>query len=321
MRLIKQTMKILVLGGSGFVGGHLARRLSRDEHELTMGTRYAPGCRHLNVVPRTRVRQFDPHDVDQLARAAAGHDAMINLVGILHERGFSGAGFRRAHVELVEKVIEVCRETGIRRLVHMSALNAGEGESHYLKTRGEAEQLVENSGLEWTMFRPSAIFGPDDSFINRFALLLKISPVLPLARPGAKFAPVYVDDVAEAFARALSDRHTIGETYELCGGEIWELKPLVEWIAEQLNLSRLVIGLPDWAGRLQARTFDFVPGKPFSSDNFKSLLLDSVCGEHGLQRLDIEPATLSRIAPSWLKPSGRQERFGEYRRRARREVQ
>lgn len=322
MRLIKKNMKILVLGGSGFVGGHLARRLSRDGHDLTIGTRYAPGCRHLNVVPRTRVRQFDPHDMDQLARAAAGHDAVINLVGILNERGFAGAGFRKAHVELVEKTIAVCRETGIRRLIHMSALNAGKGESHYLKTRGEAENLVGEAGTEgnlaWTIFRPSTIFGPDDSFLNRFATLLRISPVLPLARPKAKFAPVFVGDVAEAFARVLPSSESAGMTYELCGAEQWELKALVKWLAAQLRMRRLVIGLPDWAGRLQARFFDFVPGKPFSTDNFKSLLTDSVCADDGFARLGIEPWAMSKLAPTWLKPRGRQERYREYRRRARR---
>ncbi len=310
-------MKVLILGGSGFVGGHLARRLVRDRHRITIATRYAPGCRHLSVLPGLRIEQFDPHDIDQLGAAASGHDALINLVGILNERGFDGSGFKRAHVELVEKAIAVCRQAGIGRLLQMSSLMAGRGESHYLRTRGQAEALVRESGLQWTVFQPSTIFGPDDSFLNRFAGLLKISPVLPLARPTARFAPVFVGDVVEGFARALESRETHGQTYPMCGAEVWALKALVEWIADQLDLKRLVIGLPDWAGRLQARVFDLVPGKPFSSDNFKSLLIDSVCEEDGFQRLEIEPWGLSRLAPTWLgRRSGRQAQLRSLRSRA-----
>lgn len=312
-------MKILVLGGSGFVGGYLARRLSRDGHRLTVVTRHAPAARHLRIVPGLRVVQADPLDRDALARTAVDHEAAINLVGILNERGRDGSGFRRAHVELVETLVAVCRETGIPRLLQMSALNAGTGESLYLKTRGEGEERVRGSGLDWTIFRPSTIFGPDDSFINRFATLLRLSPVLPLARPGAKFAPAYVGDVAEAFVRALEDPETAGGVYELCGSETWELKALVAWIAGQLHMRRLIIGLPDWAGRLQGAVFDFVPGKPFSSDNFKSLLTDSTCSEDGFARLGIDPWPMSQLATGWLRPDGRQERFREYRRRARRE--
>lgn len=312
-------MKILVLGGSGFVGSHLARRLSRDGHQLTVVSRHAPAARHLRIVPGLRVVQADPYDRDMLARTATDHDAAINLVGILNERGRDGAGFRRAHVELVETLIAVCRETGISRLLHMSALNAGTGKSHYLVTRGEGEERVRDSGLDWTIFRPSTIFGPDDSFLNRFATLLKLSLVLPLARPGAKFAPAYVSDVAEAFARVINNDDTAGQVYELCGAETWELKALVQWVAAQLGIHRWVIGLPDWAGRLQGAVFDFVPGKPFSSDNFQSLRSDSVCSDDGFGRLGIDPWPMSRLAPRWLRPEGRQERFREYRRRARRE--
>lgn len=314
-------MKIMVLGGSGFVGSHLARRLAGDEHEITIVTRYAAGCRHLTIVPGVTVRQFNPYDPATLAAELQGHDAAINLVGILNERGFGGQGFRRAHVELVEILIGACVESGVRRLIQMSALNAGTGPSHYLKTRGEAEALLSRAQadgrLSTTVFRPSTIFGPDDSFLNRFATLLRISPVLPLARPGARFAPVYVGDVVEAFALTLDDPASFGETFELCGSEVWTLIDLVRWLRDQLDLNRAVVGLPDPLGRLQALAFDFVPGKPFSSDNFASLKVDSVCHENGFERLGISPWGLSEMAPTWLGQDTKQARYQRFRSRAR----
>ncbi len=317
-------MKILVLGGSGFVGGHLARRLSRDGHTMTVATRYAAGCRHLEVVPGVRIRQFNPYDADELARHLQEHDAAINLVGILNERIFAGGrGFRRAHVELVETLINACIETGTRRLIHMSALNAGQGESQYLKTRGEAENMITDVArrgqLDTTIMRPSTIFGPDDSFLNRFATLLKISPALPLARPRARFAPVYVGDVTDAFARVLERKESFGKAHELCGSEQWALIDLVRWLRDQLGLRRAVIGLPDLLARLQGAVFDFVPGRPFSSDNYKSLKLDSVCMRNGFGELGIRPWGMSELAPTWLTESDKQSRYQRFRRRARRE--
>lgn len=310
-------MKIMILGGSGFVGSHLARRLSRDGHTISVATRHPTGAKHLAIVPGVTVRQFDPYDVDRLEAELAGHDALINLVGILNESGRDGAGFRRAHVELVETAIRACDAAGITRMIQMSALNAGQGESHYLLTRGEGEQRVRDSGLDWTIFRPSTIFGPDDSFLNRFAGLLAISPVLPIARAEAKFAPVYVGDVVEAFARALENHASHGQTYELCGTEILSLREVVEWVAQQRNMCRTVVALPDALGRVQGKVFDFVPGKPFSSDNFKSLLLDSVCSSNGFEALGIEPWGMREKASEWLDQpgNGRQARYQRYRER------
>ena len=315
-------MKVFVLGGSGFVGGHLIRRLSTAGHDITVGTRYAQDARHLSIVPRTTIKQCNPHDLESLTLALEGHDVAINLVGILNERGFGGKGFRRVHVELVERMIIACEAARVRRFLQMSSLNAGRGESHYLRSRGEAESLVrtavESGHLQATIFQPSTIFGPDDSFLNRFATLLKLSPVLPLARPNARFAPVYVGDVAEAFVRDLEDPDSDGKVYPLCGAEVWSLKELVEWVRDQLGLRRMVIGLPDFLGRLQGMAFDLVPGKPFSSDNYKSLKIDSVCTDNGLIDLGIEPWGMSQLAPTWLNSKGRQARYQKYRRLARR---
>src|SRR6185312_15504334 len=164
--------------------------------------------RDLSVLPRASVVSADVYDRDVLRRHLAGADAAINLVGILNERGSDGSGFRKAHVELTETLVAACRAAGVARLLQMSALRAGEGESFYLKTRGEAEALVRSSPLAWTIFRPSVIFGPGDGLFFRFANLLRRTPVLPLARAHAKFTPVYAGDVAAAFSRAIAHPHT-----------------------------------------------------------------------------------------------------------------
>lgn len=315
-------MKVFVLGGSGFVGGHLVRRLSAAGHRVTVGTRYAPSARHLRIVPRVTIRQCNPYDMESLTPILEGHDAVVNLVGILNERGFGGKGFHRAHVELVEKLIISCDAARVARLVQMSSINAGRGDSHYLRSRGQAERLVNEAGsdglLQTTILQPSVIFGPDDSFISRFATLLKFSPVLPLARPRTRLAPVYVDDVVEAIERVLMLEMQSGRTYELAGAEVWSLKELVLWLRDQLGLRRAVIGLPDALGWLQGLIFNLVPGKPFSTDNFKSLGLDSVCTDNGLIELGIDPWGISQLAPTWLNSAGRQQRYQSFRRRARR---
>lgn len=312
-------MKILVLGGSGFVGGHLCRRLSRAGHHVTVATRHAPTARRLKIIPRLAVCTVDPYDVDALSAALDGQEVLVSLVGILNERGFGGAGFQRAHVTLVETAIEACRRAGVGRFVQMSALNAGRGDSHYLRTRGQGEERVRRSGLDWTIFQPSTIFGPDDSFLNRFAGLLSISPLLPLARPSARFAPVWIGDVVEALARALEHGDSVGRTYELCGSETWRLDELVKWVAAQRGMSRAVIGLPDPLGALQGRVFDFVPGKPFSSDNFKSLQVDSVCTDCGFEALGIAPWGMAEKAVEWMAERGRQSRYRRFRQHARRD--
>lgn len=314
-------MKILLLGATGFVGRHLLRRLARDGHRMTVLTRYRPGCRDVALIPGVRLVQADPYDTAGLISLLRGHDAAVNLVGILNERGFGGRGFRRAHVDLVAGLLEACRAQGVGRLLQISALNAGKGASHYLRTRGEAEALVRKAADTWdltyTVFRPSVIFGPDDTLLNRFAGLLRISPVLPLARAGTRFAPVYVGDVVEAMTTALhAPAAAHNATLELCGPESMTLRKLVCWVRDTLGLRRAVIGLPEPLGWLQGRVMDFVPGKPFSSENFRSLEFDSVCSADGLATLGIRPHTLTRLAPTWLGATGKQRRYQSLRRAA-----
>jgi uncharacterized protein YbjT (DUF2867 family) len=297
---------VCVLGGSGFVGTHLCAALARDGWRITVPTRDPARARHLGPLPSVKVVAANVHEPAELLAVVARHRAVVNLVGILNEKGRGGAGFRRAHVELVRGLVDACRRQRVDRLVHVSALNADadNAPSHYLRSKGQGERVVrEECGdvLAWTIFQPSVIFGPRDDFANRFARLLRAIPLgLPLARPDARFAPVWVGDVAAAIQRALADDGTAGEVYELCGPERMALAEIVRDVRDGLRLKRAIIGMPDFAARLQAAVCDFVPGKPFSTDNYRSLLVDSVCKVNGLARLGIRPQPLDAILPKVL---------------------
>ena len=311
--------KILVLGGTGFVGGYVCSRLAKAGHQITLLTRDKQRARSSQLLPHTQLVELDIYQQPALTRVMRGHDVVINLVGILNERGFSGKGFQRAHVQLPDIIMAAMHELGLKRYIHMSALRAGEGNSHYQRTRGEAEQHVRNSGLDWTIMQPSVIFGRGDSFINRFAGLLKISPVLPLACAGSRFQPVWVVDVAQTFVAAVERDETIGQSYELGGPDIFTLRQIVELVRDLLGVKRLIIGLPKPLSCLQGQVLDFVPGKPFSSDNYKSLQVDSVVkGEDGLQRLGIEAHALTTIAPDYIGGGRRRKLLSKAQRNARR---
>ncbi len=307
-------MQLLVLGGTGFVGRHLVPRLAAAGHRITVLSRNRDRHRELWIVPGVRVVNGDPYQSASLVPWLKGADAAINLVGILNERGRSGQGFKRAHVDLTACLIRACREAGVRRILQMSALNAGRGQSHYLKTRGEAENLVRDSGLAWTIFRPSVIFGRGDGLFYRFAKLLRLFPVLP-SGPRPRALPARLRGrCRRRLAAALENPSAIGQTYELGGPEIMTLAEIVRYTARQLGLRRLILPLPDWIGRLQGLIFDFVPGKPFSSDNFKSLLLDSVVEEDGLARLGIPKTPVGAVMPALLKGLCRQSELDRFRR-------
>jgi uncharacterized protein YbjT (DUF2867 family) len=296
-----------MLGGTGFVGRALAARLSRAGNSISILTRSSASRRDLLVLPGVVLVDGDVHNPVFLRRQFKGADVVINLVGILNERGHSGAGFRHAHRELPEKVASACREEGVRRLLHMSALNAApNAPSYYLRTKAEGEEAAHAAGpdVRVTSFRPSVIFGPRDSFTNRFAKLLQYAPgVFPLACPDARFQPVFVEDVARAFAEALEEYRTHGQRYDLCGPTIYRLRELVSYIAELRGRPIRVVGLSDRLSRVQASLLEYFPGKPFSLDNYRSLTVDAVCsGDNALSTVfGIAPTPLERVAPGYLK--------------------
>lgn len=298
-----QPSKFLILGGTGFVGTALTHRLARAGHSIVLPSRSPSRHPDLAVLPRVRLVAADIHDSATLTRLAAGVDVVVNLVGILNEKGHNGQGFVHAHTRLTQKVLDACHANGIRRLLHMSSLRAHtDAPSHYLRSKGAAEQLIVAGArdLAWTILRPSVIFGRHDSLTNRFADLLTLLPTLPLARVGARFAPVHVADVVEAMVRSLDLPASQGAIYELGGPQIVTLGELVQYVAMVTHKRRWVFGIPDWVGYCQALVFEYLPGKILSVDNFRSLGLDSVPQSDGFARLGIQPSTMAQVVPHYL---------------------
>lgn len=295
--------RVCIIGGTGFVGRHIIGHLARAGIPARVLARHPHRHRDLGVAPGNEVRAITDWDMDTLTAAMNGCDAAINLVGILNES--RGTSFRQVHVELVEKIVEACKRAHVTRLLHMSALHASEanGASAYLRTKGEGENRAHTLGrpdIMVTSFRPSVIFGPDDSFINRFRQLMRIPGPLPLACPDSRFAPVYVGDVATAFVKALKDPATAGRAYDLCGPRVFTLRQIVKYVAWHSGIYKSVIGLDDRTSRLQAEILGRLPGKPFTLDNYRSLQVASVCGHNGLTDLGIEPTDMDAIVPGFL---------------------
>lgn len=313
-----------MLGGSGFVGRRVASALVQSGYRVRIPTRNRERNRRLLVLPGVELVNADVHDSATLSRLIDGCDAVINLVGILNERPRNGSGFKKVHVDLVEKALAACLDRGVERFVQMSALkaNAEHGPSHYLRSKGAGERVLKSlagEGIKFTIFQPSVIFGPGDSFTRLFARLVKLFPVIPLVKPGARLAPVFVGDVAGAFCAALDDHTTAGNTYQLCGPEIFSLREIVTEIARALGKKRAVIGLPDSLGRIQAWLMDYVvPGRLLTVDSFKSLAVASVCTENGLAALGIRAASMRVMLPTYLRSSGHQGSLSGYRQHASR---
>ena len=289
---------IVVLGGSGFVGRALVARL------LSQGERVRVLSRSTDTRARipagAELLSGDVFDTGFLRQAFDGADAVINLVGILNERDDDGAGFHKVYVELAEAVIAAMQAAGVRRLLQMSALHAGDGESHYLKARGEAETLVRACALDWTLLRPSVIAGPGDGLFCRFAQLLRFAPGLPIGRAHARFQPVWVGDVVEAFVHAIEDRATVGRSYDLVGPEAMTLAEIVRLTAQTKGWTRVVVPLPGIFGRMQAEVGEHLPGKPISRDNWRSLQRDSTSDDNGLPKLGITPTDVRSRLPEIL---------------------
>lgn len=300
--------RITILGGSGFVGTHLAATLAKQGHQVNVLTRHRERQRHLLVLPTVRVIEANVHHQPALEHYLANQDAVINLVGILNERRDNGQGFRHAHVELAEKVVHACQRQQVSRLLHMSALHAArDAPSYYLQTKGEAQQLVHASEhLNVTSFCPSVIFGPGDSFFNNFAALLQLSPmIVPLACGDTRFAPVYVGDVVTAMAASLDDSDTFGQSYNLCGPKIYTLTQLMQYTARLINKRRWVIPLGKFPSRLMANIFQYMPlFRPLTRDNYRSLQLDSICSEAFPALFRLRPKTVEEIVPRYIARRG-----------------
>lgn len=305
-----QITTICVIGGSGFVGRHLCQQLAAQGYRVRVPTRDRERAKALILLPTVDVVVADVHDPAVLATLVQGCDAVINLVGVLHDARGKRV-FAAAHVELARKVVAACRANNVRRLLQMSALAAAvDAPSAYLRSKGEAERIVLESGLDVTVFRPSVIFGPDDNFLNMFACLAQALPVIALASPNARFQPVYVGDVATAFVRALTDIATFGQCYELCGPQRYTLRELVAYVCRVTGRQRPILGLNRALSYCQAYAMEWLPVKLMTRDNLRSMTVDSVCD--CAFPFDIKPQALEAVAPAWLAtrtPRARYQRF------------
>ncbi len=318
---MSRVKNICVLGGTGFVGRYVVEELAKQGHQIKVISRHRERNRDLLVLPTVKIVSADIHDPPVLKEQFIGQEVVINLVGILNETGKHT--FQKVHVELARKVGEACIMNQVPRLLHMSALNADiNGPSKYLRSKGEAEKYLHNlHDVAVTSFQPSVIFGPDDSFFNRFARLLRIPPRLapfPLACASAKFAPIFVEDVALAFARSVDDKRTFEQRYQLCGPKVYTLKELVNYTAEVCGVRKSVMPLGNGLSRLQASILGLLPGKPFTMDNYLSTTVDSVCEESFPELFAITPKALETIVPLYLGQQSRNNRKSLWRRSARR---
>lgn len=313
--------KICLVGGTGFVGRHLANALVKQNWQIKILTRHREKHRDLFVLPTVDVIATDVYDQLKLNEELADQSVVVNLVGILNERGKDGQGFYQAHVELTKKILIACQVNNINRLLHMSALNADaeNGTSHYLRTKGQGENLVHSQeGLNVTSFRPSVIFGEDDSFFNRFVELLKLSPIMPLACPDSKFAPIWVQDVVQAMMMTIDDPQHYGQRYNLCGPKVYTLKELVKYTSNLIGKRRYVMGLGDNLSRMQARVFEFFPGKPLSMDNYRSLQQDSICEQNDLiEKLGIVPYSIETVMSQRFTNQSPRSEYSNLRHQAR----
>jgi NADH dehydrogenase len=319
--------KICLLGGTGFVGKPLVNHLIKKGWQIRLPTRQREKHRELLVLPQLELVSANIHEQEQLNKQLAGCEAVINLVGILNEKGHDGSGFRKAHVELPEKIMAACRENHVKRVLHVSALNADatEEKSHYLRTKGEAENLLHAAqDLQITTFKPSLIIGEGAPFINRFATLLRVpTPLFMLPSATAKFAPIWVNDVAEAMVQTLDSPAHYAQRYNLCGPKVYTLQELVAYIAQLMKVKRHILPLNEkhshWVARFMER---LIPGKPYSLDNFYSSLVENVCGDNNhLSQLGITPHAIENIMPKYFSnASTPRELYSTFRHFAGREL-
>jgi len=320
---------ILLIGGSGFIGRHVASRLAADGRRLVVAARRRQRARDLILLPTVDVVDADVHDGATLERLMAEQDAVINLVGVLHGgRAPAGAAygpeFARAHVELPRRIVRAAAQAGVRRVLHVSALGADpRGPSMYLRSKADGEAAIKAAtGIASTIFRPSVVFGRDDSFLNLLAGLAAWLPVLPLGCADACFQPVWVEDVAAAIVNAVDNEACFGKVYELCGPRVYTLQELAGFAARASGHPRRIVALPPGIARLQARLMELMPGAPLlSRDNLDSMKINNVASQQPYvpaPELGVHPASLEVEAAIYLAGASSQLRFDRFRARAHR---
>ena len=305
---------VCIIGGSGFVGRSIAEQACTRGYRVRVVTRSEPRARSLLVLPTLETIVADPNDESSLERCFDNMDAVVNLVGILHPS--ARTSFASAHVELPRKIARAARAAGVRQFLHLSALGASaSAPSEYLRSKAAGEAVVRESGgeLPFTIFRPSVIFGENDRFLNLFARLARIFPVIPLGGAGAKFQPIWVEDVARALVSSLGDPRALGSAFELCGPRVYTLEELVRFVATTLGHPRRIVALPGALASLQAFVFEHLPGKLLTRDNLRSMSVDNVCAGPFPQVFGFEPSPLEAVVPEYLMGTSTRARYQRFR--------
>ncbi len=293
--------KVTILGGAGFVGSSLATKLDQAGYQVKVLTRRREASKHLILLPNVQVAECNILDNHALKEALKGSDAVINLIGILHESGNNT--FETMHHQLPRRVAQMCEELGVARLLHMSALQANQhAPSQYLRSKATGEDAINefNKKLDITIFKPSVIFGRGDSFLNLFASLIKVLPIIFLAKPNAKFQPIWVEDVAQCFVNALENTASYGKSYDLGGSTIYTLRELIQLVMNILGKQRPIIGLNDGLSMAQAFMMELMPIKLMSRDNVRSMQVDNICSASIAVELDVLPTAIEVIVPEYL---------------------
>lgn len=313
--------KVVVLGGSGFVGSALVTKLDAAGYEVTVLTRRRDRAKHLFLLPNVRVVSCDVFDDAALSNALIGAQVVINLIGILNQN--RRLSFNAAHHQFPNRVANICVQLGIKRLIHMSSLGATlNAPSLYLQSKAAGESaLAEYSHLlNITIFKPSIIFGRQDRFINLFATLIKYCPLILLAKPKAKFQPIWVEDVASCFVASINDVETYGKTYELAGPTVYRFKELLEVIMQTTQRKRPMIGLSDRLSLAQGFLMEWLPIKLMSRDNVRSMEVDSVSHAPFPPIFNIAPTPLESVIPDYLNNENPRGAYDDFRTAAGRAI-
>ncbi|HVC56629.1 MAG TPA: complex I NDUFA9 subunit family protein [Stellaceae bacterium] len=297
--------RVAILGGSGFIGRYVVKRLAERGDVLTIGGRHAAAAKFLKLkgeVGQVGLVNLSIDDETRLAAFVADNDAVVNLVGILHESG--AQRFELVHHVAVARLARLAREAGVARFVHVSAIGADpRSSSAYARTKAAGEAAVRDAFPTATILRPSVVFGPEDQFFNRLAAVAAISPVIPLIGGGVTLLqPVYVGDVADAIVRCIDDPSTAGRTYELGGPRVYTLRALTELMLAEIGRKRLLIDLPFGLASLQARLMSLLPNPPLTPDQVELLKGDNVVSSSALtlDTLGIAPTAVEAVLPSYL---------------------
>ncbi|NOT14913.1 MAG: complex I NDUFA9 subunit family protein [Methylotenera sp.] len=314
-----QEKKVCVLGGSGFMGSAIVAKLAKAGYAVTVLTRHRDKAKHLLLLPKVSVVECQVFNKQALMSSLAGADAVINLIGILHQS--TRLSFNTAHHQLPEQLANLCADLGIKRLLHMSSLRAsGHAPSQYLRSKAAGEKALTefNHKLDITVFQPSIIFGRGDRLTNLFATLVKCLPVVLLAKPNAKFQPIWVEDVASCFVESLENTATFGKTYALVGPKVYTFRALVQQVMAILGVQRPIIGLNDTFSMAQAFLMELLPIKLMSRDNIRSMQVSSVSDYDFSKDFCIQRASLEAVMPDYLVDANARGAYDAFRRHAAR---